>query len=114
MYSPNHNQNAFTLIEILLIITIIGLLTAIAIPWYASYRDSTRKATIIHDLRICLSETAVDIHNGDAPSPCHIGANANYDKNPFADEAGMLSPSPDFEVAGYFFEFDGRRIHTLE
>ncbi len=62
MYSPNLNQNTFTLIELLLIIAIIGLLTAIALPWYAGYRDSARQATIIHDLRICLSETAVDIY----------------------------------------------------
>jgi type IV pilus assembly protein PilA len=41
----------FTLLELLVVVAIIGLLTAIAIPQYAAYRDKARIALVQADLR---------------------------------------------------------------
>ena len=54
-HSPRHHQRSgragFTLIELLIVVVIIGILAAIAIPKFASTKEKSYVATMKSDLR---------------------------------------------------------------
>ena len=45
------NKKGFTLIELMIVIAIIGILAAIAIPQFAAYRRKSYNAAAISDMR---------------------------------------------------------------
>ena len=45
------NQKGFTLIELMIVIAIIGILAAIAIPQFAAYRKKAYNSAALSDLK---------------------------------------------------------------
>ena len=70
MLTKIRNKKGFTLIELLIVVAIIGILAAIAIPQFNSYRQKTYDSASMSDIRTMktgLEAFAVD-KNGDYPT----------------------------------------------
>ena len=54
--SKNLDSKGFTIVELMVVTAIVGVLAAIAIPGYSSYKDKAYNSTALSDLR-CVKAT---------------------------------------------------------
>ena len=67
-------QAGFTLIELMIVVAIIGILAAIAIPQYADYTQRTKLAGAVAGLATYKTTVALCIQDFGVPAGCDAGA----------------------------------------
>jgi prepilin-type N-terminal cleavage/methylation domain-containing protein len=76
------NRKGFTLIELLIVVVIIGILAAIAIPKFAATKDKAKLASLKED-----------VHNAETAEEAYLSDHAKYGNLNKLTTAGMISLS---------------------
>jgi len=85
------HQEGFTLIELLIVIVIIGILLAIAVPSYLGFKDRANKRAVQSDLRAALPTAEAYYSDKGTYSSLNVGSMAAIDTGLASDVVSVVS-----------------------
>jgi prepilin-type N-terminal cleavage/methylation domain-containing protein len=91
-----HRQSAFTLVEIMIVVLIIGLLATLAVPNFLKSRSLAQKNGCIDNLRLIQGAVTEVLFNGGVPSAETIYGPENLIK--FKPKCPANKDGPDYEI----------------
>jgi prepilin-type N-terminal cleavage/methylation domain-containing protein len=104
------NRKGFTLIELLIVVVIIGILAAIAIPKFATTKDKAKMASIKTDLRNYM--TAQEAYFSDNNTTYGTSAQLQAAPYNFTTSAGNTFKASTGVAAGYTVSIQNTSIST--
>ena len=108
----------FTVIELILIIIIIGILAAIAIPKLSATRDDAKLSTTVHNMSVCIRDasayytaTGIDYNETVHSRACDRNNTLCYDFNYSVNGQDFnVSTNPDADVYCADIEYVGGHL----